>query len=95
MSQERRRGGFDRFIVPVATRTDPTSPVNYVRSFLNKKLTVLVMDQRQFTGIFVCLNKNGQLWLFEAVEDTNGRERTVGKVIIPFRFVQAMEMREQ
>jgi small nuclear ribonucleoprotein (snRNP)-like protein len=85
---------FDRFVVRNAQSADPTSPINYVHALLGKRLCVVLMDQRLLTGIFVCLDKTGQLFMTNTVEDTEGHQRELGKAVIPLAYIQAMELRE-
>jgi small nuclear ribonucleoprotein (snRNP)-like protein len=84
----------NRFTLRDAKSADGASPVTYVRSFLGTRFCVVLMDERQLTGEFACLDSEGKLFLREAVEDANGHMRKLGTAIVPLDFVQAMETRE-
>jgi small nuclear ribonucleoprotein (snRNP)-like protein len=86
---------FDEYLVRQAESGDPESPIRYVRSFLGRKLSVLLMDNvRQIIGIFVALDKSEQITLTEAVElDNCGHRRDIGKVLIPLSWINCLEER--
>jgi hypothetical protein len=93
MSGEPRRT-YEPFVLRPASSADPASPVNYVRSFLGKRLCLVLMDERILVGVFCCLDYKGMMCLTEAVEHAGDHRRTLGKAIVPLELVQAMELRE-
>ncbi|MDR1253441.1 MAG: hypothetical protein LBJ95_00245 [Oscillospiraceae bacterium] len=80
-----------------AESSDPTSPINYVRSFLGKRLGVLVMDLRLFVGTFGCLTggDDAAIYLKDTVMWVQGQQSPfrIGNVAIPMPMIQAMDLR--
>jgi small nuclear ribonucleoprotein (snRNP)-like protein len=93
MSRGRTR--YNPFALHDRYSADPTSPITVVRSYLGKRLRVLLSDgTRQILGIFVALDHTGTLTFREGVEIVDTHERTLGTVHIPLIHVQSMETAE-
>jgi small nuclear ribonucleoprotein (snRNP)-like protein len=86
---------FDPFLVGDTHNADPTSPIAYVRGFLNRRLRIVLMDGvRHVVGTFVALDGTGTLCVRNAIEIMEGNERKFGVVLIPLAHVQGMEVAE-
>jgi small nuclear ribonucleoprotein (snRNP)-like protein len=86
---------FAPFSLSDRQSADQTSPIEYVRGFLNKRFRVVLMDgERQIVGIFVAFDHTATLILKDSVEYVEGHERELGVALIPLDHVSCLELAE-
>jgi small nuclear ribonucleoprotein (snRNP)-like protein len=86
---------FDQFSLRDRRSADQTSPIEYVRGLLNKRLRVVLIDgKRQIIGTFVAFDHTKTLTLKDSIEVTDSHERELGVALIPLVHVSYMEVTE-
>jgi hypothetical protein len=88
-----RRTRFESFFLSNPVDVDPESAGEYVRSFLGKRLRVVLFNKnQQIVGTFVALDASGTLFLCEWVVYTPNGENRVTTVLVKTVYIQHIEL---
>lgn len=75
-------------------KNEDTPAVARLRSLLNEKFRVEIVDGRAFQGAFVCVDKEKNIILAGSEEFRNEEKRFVGLVMIPGKHIVKMDLLE-